>query len=104
MLLRFGDKMEINRKRVYRTMRRKRRLVCQRTLTPKPRVKKRKSVAAAPNERWAIGVTHIAVGRDGWAHLTAVIDCHDRELAGYKFALHGIAKEAERALEGTCVT
>lgn len=72
-LLRFGDKLVINRKRVYRIMRRKRWLVCQRTVTSKPRVRKRKSVAATRNERWAMDVTHIAVGRDGWAHLTAVI-------------------------------
>lgn len=102
-LLRFGDKLVINRKRVYRIMRRKRWMVCQRSMTPKPRVKKRKSVAAAPNERWAMDVTHIPVGRDGWAHLTAVIDCHDRELVGYEFALRGRANEAERALEAACI-
>jgi putative transposase len=48
-------------------------------------------------------VTHIPVGRDGWAHLTAVIDCYDRELVGFEFALRGRAKEAERALEAACV-
>ena len=29
-------------------------------------------------------VTHIPCGQDGWAHLTAVIDCHDREVIGYE--------------------
>jgi putative transposase len=48
-------------------------------------------------------VTHIPVGRDGWAHLTAVIDCYDRELVGVEFALHGRAKEAERALAAACL-
>ena len=43
-------------------------------------------------------VTHIPCGADGWAHLTTVIDCHDREVIGYEFALRGRAKEAERAL------
>ena len=33
-------------------------------------------------------VTHIDCGADGWAHLAAVIDCHDRELVGYEFSLH----------------
>jgi hypothetical protein len=33
-------------------------------------------------------------GRDGWAHLAAVIDCHDREVIGYEFALQARAKEA----------
>ncbi len=49
-------------------------------------------------------VTHIPCGQDGWGHLTAVIDCHDREIIGYEFALRGRAQEAERALEATCLT
>jgi putative transposase len=48
-------------------------------------------------------VTHVACGRDGWAHLTAVIDCHDREIIGYEFALRDRAQEAERALEEACL-
>jgi len=46
-----------------------------------------------------VDVTHIPCGGDGWAHLAAVIDCHDREIVGFEFALRGRAKEAERALE-----
>ena len=49
-------------------------------------------------------VTHIPYGQDGWGHLTAVIDCHDRELIGYEFALRGWAQEAERKIEGACLT
>ena len=48
-------------------------------------------------------LTHIYCGADGWAHLAAVIDCHDREIVGYEFALRGRAKEAERALEAGCL-
>ena len=48
-------------------------------------------------------VTHVPCGADGWGHLTAVIDCHDREVTGYEFALRGRAKEAERALEEACL-
>ena len=102
-LLRFGDQLLINRKRVYRLMRRKRWLVCQRRVTSKPRVKRLRSVAKRRNERWAMDVTHIPVGRDGWAHLTAVIDCYDREVVGFEFALRGRANEAERALEAACL-
>jgi putative transposase len=32
-----------------------------------------------------------------------VIDCHDREVTGFEFALRGRAKEAERALEEACL-
>ena len=48
-------------------------------------------------------LTHVFCGRDGWAHLVAVIDCCDRELVGWEFALRGRAKEAERAIEAACI-
>ena len=35
-------------------------------------------------ERWAMDVTHIPCGRDGWGHLVAVIDCHDRGIVAYE--------------------
>jgi putative transposase len=34
-------------------------------------------------------VTHVCCGRDGWGHLAAIIDCHDREIVGWEFALRG---------------
>ena len=49
------------------------------------------------------GYHDISCGADGWGHLSAVIDCHDREVPGYEFALRGRAKEAERALEQACL-
>jgi putative transposase len=70
--------------------------VHQRAATPRPRVHGRRSRTARSNERWAMDVTHVACGRDGWAHLTAVIDCHDREIIGYEFALRDRVQEAER--------
>ena len=48
-------------------------------------------------------VTHIPCGVDDWGHLVAVIDCHDREVIGYEFALRGRANEAERVLENACL-
>jgi putative transposase len=52
---------------------------------------------------WAMDLTHVDCGRDGWAHLVGVIDCHDREIVGWEFALRGRAKEAERAIEDACI-
>jgi putative transposase len=101
--LRFGDQLLINRKKVYRLMKAHGWLICQRPTAPKPRVQRKKSVATRANERWAIDATHIDCGADGWAHLIAVIDCHDRAIIGYEFALRGRANEAERALEMACL-
>jgi putative transposase len=35
--------------------------------------------------------------------LAAVIDCHDREVIGYEFAVRSRAKEAARAVEAACL-
>ena len=48
-------------------------------------------------------VTHIPCGQDGWAHLAAVIICHDREIVGYEVALRSRTKKAERAIEAVCL-
>ena len=103
VLLRFRDGLVVNRKAVYRILSQKRWFVHQRTSTPRPRVRGWVSQASRSNERWAMDVTHIPCGHDGWAHLAAVIDCHDRELIGYEFALRSGAKEAERAVEAACL-
>ena len=101
--LRFGDGRVINRKKVYRLMQAQGWMVCQRPTSPKPRVQRKKSIATRANERWAVDATHIDCGADGWGHLVAVIDCYDREVVGWEFALRGRANEAERALEMACL-
>ena len=64
-------------------MRVKRWMLHQRIVTPKPRVKRLRSRTEASIERWAMDLTHIYCGADGWGHLAAVIDCHDRnEITG----------------------
>jgi len=103
VLLRFREGITVNRKAVYRVLKQKRWFVHQRSSTPRPRVRGWVSRASRSNERWAMDVTHIPCGQDGWAHLAAVIDCHDRELIGYEFALRSRAKEAERAVEAACL-
>jgi putative transposase len=102
-ILRFRDGIEVNKKKVHRIMKIKGWLVSQRVKTPRPRVKARRSRTKKSNERWAIDVTHVKCGRDGWGHLTAIIDCCDREIVGFEFAMRGRAKEAERALEEACI-
>jgi putative transposase len=102
-LLRGQEGIIVNRKAVYRVLKQKQWLVHQRSCTPRPRVRGWVSRASRSNERWAMDVTHIPCGQDGWAHLAAVIDCHDREVIGYEFALRSRAKEAERAVEAACL-
>lgn len=101
--LRRQEGLLVNKKAVYRVMKLKGWFVGQRRITPRPRVQGKKSAAVLPNQRWAMDVTHVYCGRDGWAHIAAVIDCCDREVAGFEISLRGRAKEAERALEEACL-
>ena len=77
--------------------------VHQRIATPRPRVRGWTSRASRSDERWAMDVTPIPCGQDGWAPLAAVLDCHDREVIGYEFALRSGGKEAERDVEAACL-
>jgi putative transposase len=102
-ILRHRDQVTVNRKKVYRIMRAQRWMITQRQIGPKPRVRQEQSQTERSNERWAMDITHIPCGADGWGHLVAVIDCHDREVIGIEFARRGRAQEAERALEMACL-
>lgn len=95
--------VRINRKKVQRIFQKNGWQVKKRDYKAKPRVEKRRSRASDSNIRWAMDLTHVNCGSDGWGHLTAVIDCHDRELIGYEFALRGRSKEAVRAIESACI-
>jgi putative transposase len=97
------DGHAINRKTVHRLLRRQGWLVHQREVTPRPRAQGHRSRTGASDTRWAMDLTHVPCGRDGWAHLAAIIDCHDRQIIGWEFALRGRAQEAERALEQACL-
>ena len=97
------DGLRVNRKAVYRALKRRGWMVHQQEPAPRPRAQGKVSRAKAGNERWAVDLTHIHCGENGWGHLVAIIDCHDREVIGYEFALRGRAQEAERALEQACL-
>jgi putative transposase len=102
-LLRFGQNLSVNLKKVHRIVKLRRWQVKERLAAPRPRVQHKVSRTERSNERWAMNVTHVYCGKDGWGHLAAVIDCHDRQIIGFEFALRGRAKEAERALEQACL-
>lgn len=80
------------------------RLYHQRSTTSRPRLQCRRNRMTESNARWTMDVTHLPCGQDGWGHLTAVMDCHDREMIGYVFAWRGRAQEAERVIETACLT
>ncbi len=66
--LRFGDKRVINRKKGRRLMRQQGWMVRQRPAAPKPRVRRKKSVATRRNERWALDVRFTYLGSPTISH------------------------------------
>ncbi len=70
----------------------------------RPRIQALPSVAQAPNERWATEMCRVWSGRDGWAVLALVIDCHSRELLGWHLSRSGKSKTAESALEQALIS
>ena len=73
--------------------------VRKRPIGMRPRIEAVPSVAQAPNERWSTDMCRVWAGRDGWATLALVIDCHTRELLGWHLSRSGKATTAASALE-----
>ncbi|HBP30905.1 MAG TPA: IS3 family transposase [Advenella kashmirensis] len=73
--------------------------VKKRAIGFRPRIQALPSVASMPNERWSTDLCRIWAGRDGWAILALVIDCHPRELLGWHLSRSGKATTASSALE-----
>lgn len=101
--LRHQDGLVINKKRIERLMRENRWQVRNRSHTPRPRVEQSVSKCEEPGQRWAIDMTSTYCTQDGWVGITAVIDCHDREIVGLHVSKRGRAQDAEQALEEACL-
>lgn len=91
--------LEFNKNTVQRIFQLKGWQVKKRPVGFRPRVQALPSVASAPDERWATDLCRIWAGRDCWATLALIIDCHTRELLGWQLSRSGKAKTAEAALE-----
>lgn len=89
----------VNRKKIHRILKLNGWQVRQRPQGHRPRVPGWVSRAGRPNERWAIDTTHLFTRQDGWCHLTAIIDCCDRTIVGWRLSRSGIAGVAAAALE-----
>ena len=57
--------------------------VRKRAIDFRPRIEALPSVVQAANKRWPTDLCRVWAGKDGWANLAVVIDCHTRELLGW---------------------
>lgn len=78
--------------------------VRKRQVGMRPRIQSVPSVAKAPNERWSTDLCRVWAGKDGWASLALVIDCHTRELLGWHLSRTGKATTAASALEHALIS
>jgi putative transposase len=91
--------IKANRKKIHRIIKLNSWQVLRKPKGHRPRVKGWSSRTDTTDTRWAIDTTHIFCGYDGWCHLTAIIDCCDRSIVGWRLSRSGIAKIAASALE-----
>ena len=91
--------LRMNKNTVQRIFQLKGWQVRKRVIGMRPRIQALPSVATAPNERWSTDLCRVWAGKDGWASLALVIDCHTRELLGWHLARTGKASTAGSALE-----
>ena len=94
--------LNINHKKVYRIMKINNWQCSKRYRGLKPRVKSWKSRTTESNIRWAIDMTHIHTS-SGLCHLTAVIDCCDRSILGWRLSSSSKASVAAGALEDAII-
>ena len=98
-VLRRKLRKKINRKAVHRIIKANGWQVRKKQTGFKKRAQGMKSRAESSNERWAIDATSVFCGEDGWCPLTAIIDCHDRSIVGWRLSSSGVSKHAAAALE-----
>jgi putative transposase len=89
----------VNRKKIHRILKINGWQIHKKPQGMRPRAQGYRSRASSSDERWAIDTTTVMCGRDGWAHLTAIIDCFDRQIVGWRFSRSGVATVAAATLE-----
>jgi putative transposase len=98
--LKYVDKLEINKKRVFRLMQRHELLV-------KPNMRIRATRASSrskpkpdrPNQWWGIDMTKVMVNGFGWMYLVIVLDWYTKKVVGYYIGLECRSKHWLEALD-----
>ena len=98
-----GSEHRVNIKAVHRILKIKGWTKYKRPKGMRPRVQGWKSACEEPNMRWAIDTSHFMTKKDGWCHITAVIDCCDRMIVGWRVSRSAKARVAAAALEDAIV-
>lgn len=98
-VLKNREGLHVNRKKVHRIIKVNGWQKNSKSKGLRPRVRGKRHLTTRPNQLWAIDTTSIFCCQDGWCYLTAVIDCFDREIVGWRLSSRGKASVAAAALE-----
>ena len=100
--------LNMNKKAVQRILQLKGWQVKKRSKGHRPRAKAMPSQASLPNRRWAIDMTRVWCGNDGWSTLAAVIDTCSRVQAIFQWEgenrRSGVAGGVDLPLRNTAAT
>jgi putative transposase len=98
--LKYVDKLDINKKRVFRLMQKHELLV-----KPNMRIKairtpsRSKPKPDRPNQWWGIDMTKVMVDGFGWMYLVIVLDWYSKKIVGYNLSKRSKAQDWREALE-----
>ena len=87
--LKYREGLNINKKRIYRLMKKEKLLVTKDTKLKAKRAKfpyKPKPKAIKPNQIWGIDMTKILIQNAGWMYLHVVLDWFTKKIAGFSLS------------------
>jgi putative transposase len=98
--LKYVDRLEINKKRVLRIMRRHNLLVKPNTNLKSTRaIGRNKPKPERPNEWWGIDMTKVMVQGFGWMYIVVVLDWYTKKIVGHYTGLQCCGKHWLEALD-----
>lgn len=92
--------MQVNRKRIYRLMKKNNLLVSKKSRNRTKRTRFRpKPRTSHPNQIWDMDMTKINIGAWGWYYLVIILDWYTKKIVGYKLSLQSKSKDWQEALQ-----
>ena len=97
--LRYVDGLLVNKKRVYRLMRKHNLIVTQNTRLKAKRVSdKKKPQPSRPNSWWGIDMTKVMTA-NGWTYIVIVLDWYTKKIVGHHAGHRAVTRDWLKALD-----
>jgi len=96
--LKHRERLAVNRKRVYRLMKKQRLLVDVKHYKANRTPQRSKPRAERPNQFWGVDMTKFLVAGIGWVYLIVVLDWYTKKIVGRELSLRCRSEEWKRAI------